>query len=166
MITFQDFQEKNKYEMSLIKTLEQIEKHILEKENVKYDSEISLIFVDNKEIQRINKENRNIDKITDVLSFPTLSYRDGNTYSEEYENKKHDLWDFNEGNLVLGDVVISLEKAKEQSENYGHSFEREVCYLFTHSILHLLGYDHMEEKEIELMRKKEEEYLEKFEIRR
>ena len=101
------------------------------------DCEISITFTDNENIRVLNKEYRDIDRETDVLSFPMDDEGD---------------------EVVLGDVVISLEKAKEQAEEYGHSIEREISFLCVHSCLHLLGYDHetSEEDEKEMFRKQEE----------
>ncbi len=98
--------------------------------------EISVMFTDNEEIQELNREHRSIDRATDVLSFPLIEYDEEGYVIEEY-------MDFNpNGEMVLGDIVISLERAAEQAEEYGHSFEREVGFLTVHSMLHLLGYDH------------------------
>ncbi|GAA0181938.1 rRNA maturation RNase YbeY [Clostridium sediminicola] len=148
----------------LNKIVEKIIEFTLEKENVNLETEISLIFVDNDTIKGINYETRNINKETDVLSFPMLSYPNGKVYKEIYNNESFSYEDFNEGNLVLGDIVLSLEKAKEQSNEYNHSFFREVCYLCIHSLLHLLGYDHMKDDEKVIMRKREEEILNEFNI--
>ena len=122
----------------------------LTEEEVNVPYQISLLFVDNNEIREINKGTRGIDKVTDVLSFPMLS----DDFDIELEEES------------LGDIVISLERAFEQSKEYNHSFEREVCYLVVHSILHLLGYDHMCDKDKVKMRKREEEILEKLNITR
>lgn len=128
--------------------------------------QISLLFVNNEEIREINLETRNIDSATDVLSFPMLDYEKGKVYKDIYIDFKFDET-FKDGEeLVLGDMVLSLERALEQSKEYGHSYEREVCYLVVHSILHLLGYDHMEDDEKKAMRKREEEILNKLDIRR
>ena len=106
-----------------------------------YDAEVSVMFVDNDEIHNLNKLHRGIDRATDVLSFPMFEYDEDGNIIEEYA-------DFSEsGELILGDIVISLEKAKQQSEEYGHSFEREIGFLTVHSMLHLLGYDHMNEED-------------------
>lgn len=124
--------------------IEKYVKEILEKE---YFSEkevyISILLTGNKQIQKINKEFRGKDLSTDVISF---AYHD----NEEFDIGIYD---------TLGDIIISLERVEEQSKEYGHSFEREFFYVLTHGILHLLGYDHMEEKDKKDMRKKEEEIL-------
>lgn len=114
-----------------------LQKNEIAKDNV----EVSVTFVQPDEIQTLNKMYRNIDKPTDVLSFPQYQS------IEEIREASHPL---------LGDVVINTELAREQASLYGHSFEREMVYLFTHSILHLMGYDHMEDTEKKAMRAFEE----------
>lgn len=116
---------------------------VLKMEQFDGPAEISVTFVDNKQIKELNTQYRDKPLETDVLSFPMGS--DG----------KYDI-DPTTGAQILGDVVISMEKALEQSELYGHSFQREVGYLTAHSVLHLLGYDHMEPLEKVHMREKEE----------
>ena len=103
------------------------------------DVEISVMFTDNEGIRVLNAQHRGIDRATDVLSFPMLEYDDDG----EMFDDPGDI----EDELCLGDIVISLERAAEQAEEYGHSFEREVGFLTVHSMLHLLGYDHMTEEE-------------------
>ncbi|MDW8799809.1 rRNA maturation RNase YbeY [Clostridium sp. A1-XYC3] len=145
-------------------TTRNVIEHALKEEEVTIDYEVSVIFVDNNDIKDINKENRNIDKVTDVLSFPMLDYPNGKVFKEAYLDYKFTEIDLDEGSLVLGDIVLSLEKAEEQSIEFGHSFLREAAYLTVHSVLHLLGYDHMKEEEKVIMRKREEEILEKFSL--
>ena len=108
--------------------------------------EISVTFVDMEEIHELNKEYRDVDRPTDVLSFPQF-------YDLEEEIPEV-------GEICLGDVVICRDKAAEQAKEFGHSFEREIIYLFVHSVLHLLGYDHMEEDEKACMRAREEQIME------
>lgn len=115
--------------------------------------EISVMFVDDDEIQTLNKLHRNIDSSTDVLSFPMYEYDEEGKIIEEYA-------DFNNrGELLLGDIVISLEHAARQAEEYGHSFERELGFLTVHSMLHLFGYDHMTKEDEEEMFSYQEEIL-------
>lgn len=123
--------------------------YILINENKNSDTVyyISVSIVDNKEIRVINKEYRNIDKETDVISF---AYEDSEDVLSDYK--------------VLGDIVISIDKVREQSIEYNHSFEREFYYLICHSVLHLLGYDHIKEDDKKIMREKEEFYLKNFKI--
>ena len=109
------------------------------------DVEISLMLTDNEGIRELNNLHRNIDRATDVLSFPMFEYDEDGEIIEDYA-------EFNEmGEMCLGDIVISLERANEQAEEYGHSFEREVGFLTVHSMLHLLGYDHMTPEDEEEM---------------
>ncbi|SCX93860.1 rRNA maturation RNase YbeY [Alkaliphilus peptidifermentans] len=117
-------------------------------ESLKYEGwdssyEVSLSLVDNEEIQELNKTYRGKDYSTDVLSFPMVE----DEYMVDTEEK------------LLGDIVLSVEKALEQADEYGHSFNREVCFLVVHSMLHLMGYDHEIDSEKEIMRKKEEAIL-------
>lgn len=133
-------------------TMEKAASHCLAREGVDAErAEISVTFVDAEEIRGLNRDYRGIDKATDVLSFPQFS-------------SPADMPEY--GEICLGDVVICKEKAESQAEEFGHSFEREIIYLFTHSVLHLLGYDHMEEDEKRLMRRREEETMEYLGIRR
>ncbi len=120
---------------------------VLETENFNFDAEINVTLVDDQEIKALNSQFRNIDRATDVLSFPL---NDNEEYDINPEN----------GCAMLGDVVISVEHAVKQAEEFGHSIEREVAYLTVHSVLHLLGYDHLDEAdEKKIMRKKEEQAL-------
>ena len=134
--------------------IEEVEKYIQEILSIEYPPEdrplyLSLLLTGNKEIHIINKEYREKDAPTDVISF---------AYNEDEDNGG-----FYE---VLGDIIISLERVEEQSGEYGHSYEREFYYVLTHGILHLLGYDHIEEDDKIEMRQKEEEILERYGYRR
>lgn len=166
MIFIDNRQEKISVAEELVETIESVIKYTLKEEEVNISCEVSVVFVDNEEIREINRENRNIDKPTDVLSFPMLEYPKGYVFKDVYLNHKFHQSDLDEGNLILGDIVLSLEKAEEQRKEFGHSFLREVSYLTVHSVLHLLGYDHMEEEEKSVMRKREEEILNKFHLTR
>lgn len=130
----------------------------LEHEKVNEPCYVSITVVDEDEIKEINNEHRGIDAVTDVLSFPVVNLIDG-TYEEN-------AGDFFEGRLILGDVVLCAKRAREQSIEYGHSYERELGYLTCHSILHLIGYDHEEDFEREVMRQKEEAVMTKLNLRR
>ena len=121
----------------------------LEAEKIEYDCEISLTITDNESIREINAQTRNIDSATDVLSFPMLDCIKGELSPCDE--------DFSDDFLVLGDIVLSFERAKEQAEEFGHSFLREIGFLTVHSMLHLLGYDNeiSEEDEKEMFAKQE-----------
>lgn len=139
-------------EESVIEKMRQAACEALAYENVTNDDiEISLTFTDEDEIREINRDYREIDSVTDVLSFP------------QFESPQ----DIPEsGYCLLGDVVICVPRAESQAKEYGHSEERELVYLFTHSMFHLLGYDHMEEEEKRVMRQAEEAVMEKTGVRR
>ena len=115
----------------------------LESEGFNKDAEVSVSFTDNEGIQAINRLYREIDAPTDVLSFPMLDFDDMD-------------------NTSIGDIVISLERAEEQANEFGHSFEREVAFLTVHSTLHLLGYDHINEVDEKDMRARQREIMKKM----
>ncbi len=151
-------QDKIEVTDALENLIKDVAEGVLEFEEIDEKCEVNVMFADNEQIRGINREQRDIDRATDVLSFPFLDAKNGDiTVSDE---------DFYEGYLSLGDIVISLERAKEQAEEYGHSFEREVGFLTCHSMLHLLGYDHIDEADRVIMRKKEEEILKKLKLTR
>ncbi|MBC2459735.1 rRNA maturation RNase YbeY [Clostridium beijerinckii] len=157
---------QNKVEASekLIERLTEVIEFALKEEEVNMKCEISLLFVDNNEIKEINNETRGINRETDVLSFPMLEYEDKKVFKDMYKDYKFSQFDFDGDKLVLGDIVLSLEKALEQSKEFNHSYEREASYLVVHSVLHLLGYDHMEDDDKIIMRSREEDILNKLNI--
>ncbi len=126
----------------------------------KYECEVSVTFTDNHGIQEINQSERGIDSPTDVLSFPMLDFDSPNdlSYVESYPQ---DYFNPETGELLLGDIVISYEKVISQSQEYGHSDKRELAFLVIHSMLHLFGYDHMEETERLEMERIQEDILNK-----
>lgn len=137
----------------------------LETENFPYEAEVNLTLTDNEGICAINKEFRQIDRPTDVLSFPMLSYEIPGDFSFLDEE---DCEDFNpdSGEALLGDIVISVDKVFEQAGSYGHSVEREYAFLITHSMMHLFGYDHMTEAEASVMEEKQNRILNELNILR
>lgn len=166
MIYVDNRQTKINVDKELIDQLTYVIEFALKEEEVNVKSEVSLLFVDNDEIREINNETRNIDRETDVLSFPMLEYSENKVFKEQYKDYEFLPSDLDGEELVLGDIVLSLEKALEQSKEYNHSFEREASYLVVHSVLHLLGYDHMKDDDKIIMRKREEEILGKLNILR
>lgn len=139
------------------KLIKEVVSRVLEEEKVLPEVDVYITLTNNEEIHKINKEYRDVDRPTDVLSFPMYE-RDG------IAGLKNDTDD--EIEKILGDIIVSIEKVREQAKEYGHSFERELAYLVTHGMLHLLGYDHMIEEEKAVMRKREEEILETLNITR
>ena len=146
------FEEEHVVTQEILDTMLKAAEICIDAENIDVDrSEISVTFVDMEEIHQLNLDYRGVDSPTDVLSFP--QFDDLNDLPED-------------GEIALGDVVICKQKAEEQAEEFGHSFEREIMYLFVHSVLHLLGYDHMDEDEKKIMRRREEEVMAELGITR
>ena len=137
---------------------EEVIQAAIDAENFPFEAEISLLMVSVEEIQEINCAHRQIDAPTDVLSFPMIDYQIPSDFSH-LEDDSEDYFNPETGELLLGDIVISVEKVIEQAQKYGHSRERELAFLVAHSMLHLFGYDHIKESEREKMEKKQEEIL-------
>ncbi len=153
-LEYLDLEENKQYDEIIKKVVEQC----FREENME-DSKlyISITLTTPEHIHEINKQYRNVDRTTDVLSFPMFE-------KEEIDSKiaNHDF----EHEDVLGDIVISIEQVKKQAKEYGHSFEREFAYMLVHGFYHLMGYDHIKEEDKVIMRPKEENVLEKLGIRR
>ncbi|MDY2591172.1 MAG: rRNA maturation RNase YbeY [Agathobacter sp.] len=137
----------------------------LEHEKFEYAVEVNLTLTNNEGIHMINKEYRQIDRPTDVLSFPLLSYDKPGDFSF-LEDENEDNFNPDTGEVMLGDIIISVEKVFEQANEYGHSPRREFAFLITHSMLHLFGYDHMEPDEAAVMEAKQRAILEGLNILR
>lgn len=153
MIEFENRQNVVNFTDDIKKVLKSAIECALKFEKFKNPYEVDVTIVDNKEIRKINKKFRNIDRETDVLSFPMLRFKDGQGGVDEDDINP----DTNE--VVLGDVVLSFEKALSQSKEYEHSFEREAAYLTVHSVLHLLGFDHEIDNDKKKMRIEEEKIM-------
>jgi probable rRNA maturation factor len=166
MVFIDDRQNKVQVTKDLEMVIKDVIEYTLKEEKLFIDNEVSVILIDNEEIRKINLKHRGIDEITDVLSFPMLNYPQSKVFKDVYINYEFDQNDLYEERLVIGDVALSLERAMEQSIEFGHSFTRECAYLTVHSMLHLLGYDHMETIEKNIMRSREEEILNNFKIYR
>ncbi len=145
--------ENNTKEEVNYKLIENVISEALKYEGVSDNTEISVTIVDNEEIRKINNKYRNIDRATDVLSFPLIDFD-----NEDLPNDGSKIY--------LGDIIISIERAKEQANEYGHSLDREVGFLTAHSMLHLLGYDHMVPEEEKVMFAKQEEILSNLGLKR
>ena len=147
------------------KLAEEVISFCIEHEEFPYEAEVNLTLTDNDGIHEINRMYREIDRPTDVLSFPMLSYEqagDFSTLEEDYD----DNFNPDTGEIMLGDIVISVDKVREQAESYGHSEKREFAFLIVHSMLHLFGYDHMEPEEAAVMEEKQNIILNKMNILR
>ena len=153
-INYLNLEENKTYEQTVEKVL-----HKCFEEEGLLDSKlmITITFTTPEEIRKINKKYRNIDKATDVLSFPMFEKEE---LDEKIKNKDFLYED------ILGDIIISIEKVKEQAVEYGHSFERELSYMLVHGFYHLMGYDHIEEEDKKIMRPKEEKILNDLKISR
>lgn len=138
---------------------------ILEEEHCPYEAQVNILLTSDKGIREINRICREIDSATDVLSFPALVYKRPADYSWAEENEA-DCFDPESGELMLGDIVVSLDKVEEQAEKYGHSEKREYAFLIAHSMLHLCGYDHETEDERAAMEGRQSEILNALNIRR
>lgn len=153
-LEYLDIEENKDYQ----KIIEKVIKKCFEEEKLENSQlYISITLTNPENIHQINKQYRNVDKETDVLSFPM--------FEKEEIDRKVELQDF-EHEDVLGDIVISIERVKEQAKEYGHSFERELAYMIVHGFYHLMGYDHIEEEDKIIMRPKEENILNKLGIKR
>lgn len=154
-----EYEAENKLELPYEEIIKCVVEETLIYEKCPYEAEVNVILTGNHEIHQLNVQYRSIDNPTDVLSFPMLNY----SFPADFSHVEEDYADcFNPetGELMLGDIVLSVDKIKEQAENYGHSQTRELAFLVAHSMLHLCGYDHMENEEREIMEKKQREILE------
>ena len=138
---------------------------VLAYENCPYEAEVNVLLTDNPSIQEINRQQRQIDSPTDVLSFPMIDYASPSDFSH-VEEAVEDYFNPETGELLLGDIVISVDKVREQAEKYGHSQTRELAFLTAHSMLHLFGYDHMEDEERLLMEERQRAIMQKVNILR
>ena len=151
-IYFENDQEKHSIHYNLKMLIRHTILETLDYEGMENDTEVSVTFVDDEGIRELNKKFRNMDKPTDVLSFPLLDY-EGESEEPFFDELCHNL----------GDIVISLERAMAQANEFGHSFEREVAFLTAHSMLHLLGYDHeLSEEDDADMRKRQNDIMERL----
>lgn len=165
MIEFSNNQEDFEFNSEVEGLIIKAAQAALKFEGFKHDYEISVVITDNDGIRIMNRQYRNIDRETDVLSFPMIEFN-----NTGLENKVYDFSEMEinpETNcIILGDIVISIEKAHQQAEEYGHSLERELSFLTVHSVLHLLGYDHMIAEDEKVMREREERILSSINLSR
>ena len=141
--------------------------HVLLKEGCPFDCEVNVTMTDNIGIWAVNKEFRDMDKPTDVLSFPNCDFEVPGDFTQfDDEDVYYDCFNPENDFFVLGDIMISRDKMNEQAEEYGHGVTREFAFLIAHSVLHLIGYDHMEESDAKCMEQKQTEYLNELGITR
>lgn len=145
--------------------LNRIMETVTEMEKCPYETAVSLLLTDNEGIREYNKNYRDMDRETDVLSFPNISFERAGDFTP-VETEEADCFDPDSGELILGDIILSVERVLSQAQEYGHSFLREFAFLTAHSMLHLCGYDHMDEEEAAVMEQKQEAVLARLGITR
>lgn len=153
-----EFETEKKLDLDCEKIIREIVDAAMDYEACPYEAEVSVLLTDNAGIQEINRENRGIDSPTDVLSFPMIDYAAPGDFGS-IDEADWGLFNPDTGELLLGDIVISQDKVLSQAEAYGHAPERELAFLVAHSMLHLFGYDHMEDGERVEMERRQEEIL-------
>lgn len=151
------------FDFDLEETAELVAEKILELEACPYETVVNILLTDNEGIRQFNQDFRKIDRPTDVLSFPNLTYEAAADFSH-IEESFADCFEPDTGELILGDIIISAEKVTEQAESYAHGRRREFAFLVAHSMLHLLGYDHITEEEAAVMEEKQERALQELRI--
>ena len=152
-----DYETERQLDIDYTALANKVAQQILDSENCPYEASVNLVITDNEEIKRVNAEFRSINAPTDVLSFPMIPFETPADYSVVEDQDEY--FDLDTDELLLGDVMISVDRVFSQAEEYGHSTEREFSFLFAHSMLHLLGYDHMEPEEAAVMEAKQAQAL-------
>lgn len=162
-----DFENESTLELGidLYETAYDVVSYALDYMDCPYEAQVNLLVTGNEEIHEMNLEHRQIDRPTDVLSFPMIDFEEPGEFAF-LEEDGDDCFEPDSGELMLGDIVISADKVIEQAEEYGHSIKREYAFLIAHSMLHLMGYDHMTEEEAREMERLQEEILEGLGINR
>ena len=153
------------FPLTMQEILEQIMETVLETENCPYETTVNLLLTDRNGIREYNREYRDLDKETDVLSFPNIPFVKAGDFTIVEEDEAA-YFDPDSGELVLGDIILSADHVAAQAQEYGHSLLREFAFLIAHSMFHLCGYDHMTPQEATIMERKQEEVLEQLKITR
>ena len=160
-----EYEAEKKLDLPYEKIIRDVIEEAMDYEGCPYEAEVSVVLTDNPPIQAINRDYPQIDRPTDVLSFPMVDYERPADFCG-LEEQAEDYFNPETGELMLGDIIVSVDKVEEQAEKYGHSQARELAFLVAHSMLHLFGYDHMEEEERLVMERKQAEILERRGYRR
>lgn len=153
-----EYEAEKKLELPYEDIIRDIVEASLDYEECPYEAEVNVVLTDNEGIREINRDYRQIDAPTDVLSFPMVDYETESDFGH-VEDAVEDYFNPETGELMLGDIILSVDKVEEQAAKYGHSETRELAFLVAHSMLHLCGYDHMEEEERERMEQRQREIL-------
>lgn len=166
---------ENEYELEKLEDIfpfdyeevaQQVITAVLDQEQCPYEASVEVIYTSNEAIREMNHEHRGIDRATDVLSFPMVDFTSPCEYDILEQMESDFYFDPDSGELMLGDIVLSIPRIVEQANEYGHSTKREYAFLIAHSMLHLLGYDHMTEEDAALMEEKQNQVLETLKIPR
>lgn len=165
MTLYLEYEASRLLDFSYEELIEKVIKKVIEYEKCPYEIELNIILTDNQIIHQLNKEYRQVDVPTDVLSFPMIDFNLP-SYFDDLEKNSFSYFSPETGELLLGDIIISVDKVFEQADIYGHSLERELAFLIVHSMLHLFGYDHINEDERKVMEEKQEDILSLLDITR
>jgi probable rRNA maturation factor len=165
MIFYVENEVSAEFDFDIEELSKQVCEAVLKEENCPFEAEINMTITDDEGIHEINKEFRDIDSPTDVLSFPNISYETPGDFSG-VEEQEADCLNPDTGNIMLGDIVINEGRVRSQAREYGHSEKREFAFLTAHSMLHLCGYDHMEPDEAKVMEDKQDKILNSLGITR
>ena len=165
MTSYVENETEVKLSFDIQEILDKIMDVVMEMEDCPYETTVNLLLTDNSGIREYNKNYRNLDKETDVLSFPNIPFDEAGDFTG-VEADEADYFDPDSGELILGDIILSVDRILSQAQEYGHSVLREFAFLTAHSMFHLCGYDHMEEYEAAIMEKKQEAVLTKLGITR
>ncbi|MDE7445966.1 MAG: rRNA maturation RNase YbeY [Lachnospiraceae bacterium] len=153
------------FEFNIKEILDLIMEEVLSQEGCPYEAQVNLLITDNEGIHEFNRQYRRVDAPTDVLSFPMIDFIKEADFSV-VDHEEAEYFDPESGELILGDIIISADKVKEQALKFGHSQKREFAFLTAHSMLHLCGYDHMTRAQADVMEQKQEKVLEVLGITR
>jgi probable rRNA maturation factor len=165
MTSYVENETSAEFSFEVQEVIDAVAQQVLEMENCPYEVQINVLLTDNQVIREYNAQYRDIDRETDVLSFPNVDYESPSAFEGLDENSA-DYFDPDSGELILGDIILSVDKIWEQAQSYGHSEKRELAFLVAHSMLHLCGYDHMEPDEAAVMEEKQEAALQVLGITR
>lgn len=165
MTFYLENENEESFDFDLEDVIGRVMEQVLADEACPYEAQVNVLLTDNAGIRIYNKDYRGIDRPTDVLSFPNIDYSSPSDFSH-LEEASADYFDPDSGDLLMGDIIISADKVREQAKEYGHSEMREFAFLLAHSFFHLCGYDHMTPQEASVMEKKQEDTLQKLGITR
>ncbi|NLG02895.1 MAG: rRNA maturation RNase YbeY [Clostridia bacterium] len=164
MTFYLDYEEQPDWDFDIKKQFELVAEAVLDEEHCPFETEINLSLINDEEMKDLNQRMRNIDRTTDVLSFPMAVFEQPADF--EQIEAQSDVFNPDTGELCLGDIAISVQRIEEQAKAYGHSVLREFSFLIAHSVLHLVGYDHIKNEDASVMEAKQKEILDQLKIMR